>query len=140
MRARRGVAWFTAVILATGLLTAATTPAGAAAVPKATSPAARQAPFVTVPHKTLLKAAVKAKAVASFRLMGVAGVPTTASAVVLSVTVPTPITSGTLTFYPYGTKRPSLVSLAYGKGRTATAIVVVPPGTKGKASLFNAAG
>jgi Fibronectin type III domain len=138
MQVRRGGAGFTAVILATGLLTAATSPA-AAAVPKATSPAARQAPFVTVAHKTLLKAAVKAKAVASFRLMGVADVPTTASAVVLSVTVPTPITSGTLTFYPYGTRRPSVVSLAYATGRTATTTVVVTAGTKGKASLYNAA-
>ena len=139
MRARRGGAGLTAVMLATGLLTAVTSPAGAAAAPKATSPAARQAPFVALAHKALLKAPVKAKAVASFRLTGVAGVPTTASAVVLSVTVPTPITSGTLTFYPYGAKRPSVVSLAYATGRTATTTLVVTPGSNGKASLYNAA-
>ncbi|BEP14882.1 hypothetical protein acdb102_31930 [Acidothermaceae bacterium B102] len=139
MQVRRGGAGFTAVIVATGLLTAVTSPAGAVAAPKATSPAARQAPFVALAHKALLKAPVKAKSVASFRLTGVAGVPTTASAVVLSVTVPTPIASGTLTFYPYGTKRPSVVSLAYATGRTAATTLVVTPGGNGKASLYNGA-
>ena len=122
-------------VLAGGL---AAVPAGAAAGPKPTSPAARQAPFVAVAHKALLKAPVKAKATVAFRTTGLAGVPTTASAVVVLVTVPTPIASGALTFFSYGTKRPSTVSLAYAKGRTASTTVVLVPGTAGKVSAYNA--
>src|SRR3954449_9438546 len=99
-------------VVAAGLSTA---PAGAAA-PKPTSPAARQAPYIALAHKVLLKVPVKAKATVSFRATGLAGVPTTASAVVVSVTVPAPIASGMLTFFAYGSKRPSTVSLAYAKG------------------------
>jgi Tol biopolymer transport system component len=121
-------------VLAAGLTTV---PAGAAA-PKPTSPAARQAPYVAVAHKVLIKAPVKAKGTASFRATGVANVPATASAVVVSVSVPKPIASGTLTFFGYGTKRPSTVSLAYAKGRTATGVVVLVPGGKGKVSVYNA--
>lgn len=134
MRATTRIAVATAV-LAAGLTTV---PAGAAVAPKPTSPAARQAPYVAVAHKLLLKAPVKAKATASFRATGLANVPSTASAVVVSVSVPNPVAAGTLTFFSYGTKRPATVSLAYAKGRTATSTVVLIPGTAGKVSVYNA--
>ena len=127
------------VALSAGLLTAVPAGASAVAAPKPTSPAARQAPYIVVAHKTLLKAAVKAKGLASFHATGVAGVPSTASAVVVSVTVPEPIVSGTLTFFGYGTKRPSTVSLAYSAGHTATSTLVLVPGTTGKSTVYNAA-
>ena len=124
-----------ALALAAGLLTLPTAAATAAstATPKPTSPAAAQAPYVAVKHRVVLSAVVKAHAVVSFALHGVRS---DATGVVLSVAVPAPTATGSVTVFPYGSKRPGVVNLSFAAKHGATATVVLAP-VLGKASLFN---
>ncbi|MDX6242917.1 MAG: hypothetical protein QOE76_640 [Frankiales bacterium] len=125
----------TATAVLAGLLTVTTSPAAAASVvkPKPTSPAAAQAPYVSVKHRLVLNAMVKAGAAVSFT---VKGIPGAASAAVLSLTVPAPTAAGTIAVYPYGSKRPSVVNLSFAANHGATATAVVPS-AKGRVSLYN---
>ncbi|BEP14994.1 hypothetical protein acdb102_33050 [Acidothermaceae bacterium B102] len=109
---------------------------GAAPVARATSPTAAPSPYVAVKHVRLLDATVKKSTSTSFALKGIPA--TGVTSVVLSVSVTSPAASGSLVSYPYGAKRPHAVSLAFGLGHSASGLVVVSAGKKGRAALFNA--
>jgi Tol biopolymer transport system component len=111
--------------------------ASAAAAPTSTSPAALNAPYVALSHKVLRKGPLKARATVSFAVLGVDGVPATASGVVLSVAVTRPAKGGGLVLFPYGQKRPGVVSLSFDAQRSAAATAVVAPGSRGRVSLAN---
>lgn len=71
---------------------------------------------------------------------GQAGVPPTATAVALNVTVTEPTASGFLTVWPSGAPRPTASNLNMVPGQTVPNMVVVGLGTAGAVSLFNFAG
>ncbi len=71
---------------------------------------------------------------------GQAGVPPTAGAVALNVTVTEPTAAGFLTVWPSGSPRPTASNLNMVPGQTVPNMVVVGLGTGGAVSLFNFAG
>src|SRR5664279_2813017 len=74
----------------------------------------------------------------SVQITGAAGVPATgASAVVLNVTVTSPVGNGFITVYPEGTSTPNASNLNFLTGQTIPNLVVVPLGTNGKIRLAN---
>lgn len=102
-----------------------------AGVPKATA-------LVSVKAHKLATLPVKAHKTVSFTVLGVAGVPKTGvAAVVLKLVASKPAASGSLTAYPAGAHRPSVLSTTFVKGRDASSTVVVTPGSKGRASVAN---
>ena len=125
-----------ALVTSAGLLVGVPSPATAVAAPKATSPAALSAPYVAVPNHVLLARTAKARTVVTVAVLGVAGVPADAAAVVLTVAVAKPSKAGSLVLFPYGHKRPGAVSLAFSAKHSASAVVVVAPGQGGKVSLY----
>ncbi len=71
---------------------------------------------------------------------GVAGVPDTATAVVLNVTVTGTTAPGYLTVYPAGVPRPIASNLNWESGTTLANMVVVKIGTSGAVDLYNYSG
>ncbi len=68
---------------------------------------------------------------------GVSGVPASADAVVLNVTVTETTASSFLTIWPAGQTRPTVSSLNWTQGRTIPNAVTVKLGAGGKISIFN---
>ena len=71
---------------------------------------------------------------------GLAGVPVTADAVVLNVTVTDTTGSSFLTIWPVGVAQPTASSLNWTAGVTIPNAVTVKLGTAGKVSVFNLSG
>ncbi|MEO5680108.1 MAG: Ig-like domain repeat protein, partial [Acidimicrobiales bacterium] len=71
---------------------------------------------------------------------GASGIPSTATAVVLNVTVTSPTATGYLTVYPTGVARPDTSSLNFVPGQTVGNLVVVGVGSGGQISMFNFSG
>ena len=70
----------------------------------------------------------------------VPGLPTSATAVALNVTVTDPTAGSYLSAYPAGSGQPNASNLNYLAGQTIPNMVVVPVGPGGTVTLFNAAG
>ncbi|QNK81805.1 hypothetical protein [Nakamurella sp. PAMC28650] len=66
-----------------------------------------------------------------------AGVPATATSVVLNVTVTNPATIGYLSVFPSDTSAPLASNLNFVKGQTVANLVMVPIGADGKIVLDN---
>jgi hypothetical protein len=74
-------------------------------------------------------------------VVGVGGVPpTSATAVVLNVTVDSPYTSGYITAWPSGEGQPLVSNLNFYPGQTVPNLVTVKVGANGKVNLFNSQG
>ncbi|MHB8263443.1 MAG: IPT/TIG domain-containing protein, partial [Acidimicrobiales bacterium] len=71
---------------------------------------------------------------------GVAGVPVTATAVVLNVTVTDTTASGYLTVYPGGVPRPMASNLNWKPGATLANMVVARIGASGTVDIYNYSG
>lgn len=71
---------------------------------------------------------------------GVAGVPTTATVVVLNVTAVTPTANGSLTAWSAGTTRPTVPSVSFSTGNTVSNLVIARVSSKGMVSIYNSAG
>ncbi|MBT2482526.1 PKD domain-containing protein [Streptomyces sp. ISL-94] len=76
----------------------------------------------------------------STQITGRAGVPSTAKAVALNVTVTEPQAAGHLTVYPSGGSAPTASNLNFTAGQTIANSVIVPIGSDGKISVRNGAG
>jgi hypothetical protein len=72
--------------------------------------------------------------------VGGAGVPATATAVVMNVTVTQPTARGSLTLSPDGRPRPLVPSMSFTPGQTVARLVVVELGAGGRVATFNSAG
>ena len=66
---------------------------------------------------------------------GVAGIPLTAKAVALNVTVTGPATGGDVTVYPDGITRPNVSTVNFTPGQTVPNLTVVPIGANGVVDL-----
>ncbi|MHB8322922.1 MAG: G1 family glutamic endopeptidase [Candidatus Dormibacteria bacterium] len=73
-------------------------------------------------------------------MAGVDGVPGTATAVALNVTVTGTTAASYLSVYPSGGARPVVSNLNWASGETVPNLVIVPVGTNGQASFYNYAG
>jgi hypothetical protein len=74
----------------------------------------------------------------SVLVRGTAGVPTTATSVVLNLATGSPGTSGGLVVWPHGAARPGLSELAWtAHGDQASNLVTVPIGVYGRVDLYN---
>ena len=73
-------------------------------------------------------------------MTGVDSVPADATAVVLNVTVTAPSTVSCLTVYPAGGSTPPVSNLNYSAGETMANLTMVPVGTNGQVSIYNAVG
>lgn len=76
----------------------------------------------------------------SLTVTGVDSVPADATAVVLNVTVTAPSTVSYLTVYPAGGSTPPVSNLNYSAGETMANLTMVPIGTNGQVSIYNAVG
>ncbi|MFG2878906.1 hypothetical protein ACGFYU_28545 [Streptomyces sp. NPDC048337] len=76
----------------------------------------------------------------STQIHGRAGVPSTAKAVALNVTVTEPGAAGHLTVYPSGGQAPTSSNLNFTTGQTIANSVIVPIGPDGKISVRNGGG
>ncbi len=74
------------------------------------------------------------------QVVGQAGVPNGATAVVLNVTVTEPDYTGYVTVWPTGAARPLASTLDYTFGQTVPNLVMVKLGAGGQVSLYNSAG
>jgi hypothetical protein len=74
------------------------------------------------------------------KVTGVAGVPDTATAVVINVTVTNTTATSYLTAYPGGTTKPVASNLNWEPGTTLADLVVVKVGASGIVDLYNNAG
>ncbi|MFB7466542.1 hypothetical protein ACFCZ1_24130 [Streptomyces sp. NPDC056224] len=75
----------------------------------------------------------------STQITGRAGVPSTAKAVALNVTVTEPNSDGHLIVYPSGSQAPNASNLNFTAGQTIANSVIVPIGPDGKISIRNGA-
>ncbi|MFZ9628187.1 MAG: DUF1501 domain-containing protein [Ilumatobacteraceae bacterium] len=73
-------------------------------------------------------------------IRGVAGVPKTATAALVSLTAFGPSAATALTVYQTGAARPALATLPVAASRTATTTTLVPLSSTGKVTVHNAAG
>ncbi len=76
----------------------------------------------------------------SFRVTGLGGVPSNASAVVFNLTAITPSNSGFLTAYPAGSARPVASNINFVRGDVIANLVIVRVGVGGQVTLFNNSG
>lgn len=67
---------------------------------------------------------------------GRGGVPVTAGAVLLNVTVTGAVAAGHITAWPTGARRPTASNLNYGPGKTVPNLVLARVGTGGQVSLY----
>ena len=84
--------------------------------------------------------AVGPGATMTLMIAGQNGVPSTATAVVMNVTVTGATTASYLTVFPDGATRPTASDLNYTIGLTVPNLVVVKVGTGGQVDFFNAVG
>jgi len=73
-------------------------------------------------------------------IAGVSGVPYTASAAVVNVTVTQPTAPGFLTVWGAGTPQPGVSNLNFAPGQTVPNLVCAPIGPGGAISVFNSSG
>lgn len=73
-------------------------------------------------------------------MVGRAGIPADAYAVVVNVTAVAPTVSGYLTVYPTGVARPTASNLNFVPGRTVPNLVVAGIGVDGSITIYNANG
>jgi PKD repeat protein len=85
------------------------------------------------------KAHVGPGGVVHLKVNGAGGVAN-ATSVLLNVTATSSTTSGYVTAYPDGAKRPTASTLNYRKGQTVANLVTVPVASNGTVDLFNSAG
>ncbi|MEO5680804.1 MAG: hypothetical protein ABIS47_14175 [Acidimicrobiales bacterium] len=71
---------------------------------------------------------------------GLGGVPATAGAVALNVTVTSPSEAGFLTIWPYGQARPQTSILNWARGQTVPNAVTVKVGSGGRVAVFSSSG
>lgn len=84
------------------------------------------------------KAPIASHATITVPVRGMAGVPSTATSVVLSLASGTPGTSGSLAVWPHGGARPAVPLLAWtAKGDQASNLVTVPLSADGRIDLYN---
>jgi hypothetical protein len=76
----------------------------------------------------------------AIQVVGQAGVPNGATAVVLNVTVTEPTYTGYITVYPAGAARPLASTLNYTFGQNIPNLVMVKLGPGGQVALYNSAG
>lgn len=76
----------------------------------------------------------------TIQVTGLAGVPTTATAVALNVTAVLPTAAGWMTVWPTGTTMPVASNLNFVAGQTVANSVIVQLGTGGAIDVFNSAG
>ncbi|MGH9086440.1 MAG: S8 family serine peptidase [Acidimicrobiales bacterium] len=76
----------------------------------------------------------------TYQLAGLHGVPDTAEAVILNVTVTGPTAPSYLTVWPSGVAQPTVSSSNYGPGTTIASLVVATVGTDDRVAFFNATG
>ncbi|MEY2567072.1 MAG: hypothetical protein QOE35_1601 [Actinomycetota bacterium] len=75
------------------------------------------------------------------QVTGVGGIPATATAVALNITVTQPTANGDfLTVYPDGTTRPTASNLNFNAGQTVANFGIVKIGTGGRVRLYNQTG
>jgi N-acetylmuramoyl-L-alanine amidase-like protein len=75
------------------------------------------------------------------KVTGKDGIPSSGvTAVVLNVTAVNPTQAGYVTVYPYGRTRPGTPNLDFRAGETFPNLVIVPVGSGGKVSFYNAYG
>jgi Tol biopolymer transport system component len=104
------------------------------AAPGSASAANAKTRFLPLPPKRLASVVAKAGGSASF---ATTGVPATGVAgVVLSVTVSGPSHAGALAVYPSGAKA-GASSFTFQGGRSATSLLIVKPGAKGRITVVN---
>ncbi len=85
--------------------------------------------------------ALASKSTTALTVTGTAsGVPTTATAVVLNVTVVAPTASGFLTVWPAGASQPTASNLNFVAGETVANRVIVGVGSGGQISIYNSFG
>lgn len=73
-------------------------------------------------------------------MAGVGGVPSTATAVALNVTVTDTTAASYLSVYPAGGSQPTVSNLNWTRGETVPNLVIVPVGTGGQTTFYNDAG
>jgi hypothetical protein len=73
----------------------------------------------------------------SFQIRGKAGIPSTATGVVLNVTVVSPTGSGYATVFPSGTSLPTASNLNYTDGQTVSNQVIARVGSDGKVNVYS---
>jgi hypothetical protein len=78
--------------------------------------------------------------VRNIQIGGLAGVPKTAMAIAVNVTVTGPSAAGFVTVYPTGAPTPNTSSVNFGPGRTVANLVLVGLGANGRISLANSGG
>lgn len=76
----------------------------------------------------------------SIRISGRGGVPLTAGAVVLNVTITEPSAPSYITVWPGGEARPNASNVNVGDGRTVANLVVAKVGADGDVNVYNEAG
>ena len=86
---------------------------------------------------TTLPSAIPPSTTLSLAVAGRGGVPTTATAVILTVTATTPTRSGYVTAWAEGSTRPATSNLYYTAGQTIANTVIVPIGPDGHIDLVN---
>jgi hypothetical protein len=106
------------------------------------SPTATGSYTATTPSRVLdtrsnAASRVGADSAIALQVAGVAGVPATATSVVLNVTVTNPATIGYLSVFPSDTSAPLASNLNFVKGQTVANLVMVPIGADGKIVLDN---
>jgi hypothetical protein len=84
--------------------------------------------------------ALQANTTLALQVGGLGGVPTTATAVVLNVTVTNTTSGSYLSAYPTGASRPMASDLNWAPGETVPNLVVVKLGSAGTVDLYNLAG
>jgi starvation-inducible outer membrane lipoprotein len=83
------------------------------------------------------RVAVPAHGTVQVQVAGTAGIPATASAVVVNVTVTSPGAAGDINAYPAGAAAPRSSTLNFAKGQTVANLAVVPVGSGGRIALTN---
>ncbi|MCX6520300.1 MAG: hypothetical protein NTZ21_06530 [Actinobacteria bacterium] len=97
--------------------------------------------IATIDGQALSSGAVGAGQVLNLTVTNRGGVPSSAAAVALNVTVTEPTNSSYVTVYPTGApSRPTASNLNMTAGQTVANMVIVPVGTNGQVSLFNFSG
>jgi len=94
----------------------------------------------TVDHLFEGEGARTANSTLDLTIAGRGNVPADAGAVALNVTAISPTANSYLTIYPKGAGQPNASNLNLAAGRTVPNMVIVPIGTDGSISIFNAAG
>jgi len=83
---------------------------------------------------------IKAGAPRSFQVSGLNGIASSATAVIMNVTVTNPTANSFLTVFPAGGPAPNASNVNFGTGQTIANLVTVKLGTGGQITIANAVG